>query len=177
MKLRRLLIWSLAVFVLDQVTKMWVSASLALGEQISIIPGYFDLVHVTNRGAAFGLFSTLGDPYRFIILTCISIVAVAVIVYYYWTIPITQKTLQIPLALILGGAAGNICDRVIHGAVVDFLSFHWQNRWVHWELGSWEWHFKLEWPAFNVADMAISLSVIWLLVALARGGQGQEARG
>jgi len=166
MKLRRLIGWSLLVFILDQASKLWVQSNLTLGDTIPVIPNIFDLVHITNRGAAFGILSGMADPYRFIILTVISAVAVAVIILYYWSVPSDRKAIQIPLALIMGGAAGNIFDRIVHGAVVDFLSFHWYNRWARLDLFGYPFHFKLEWPAFNIADMAITCSVLWLIVAM-----------
>jgi signal peptidase II len=164
----------MAVFVLDQLSKIAVSILIPLGQEIPIIPNFFDLVHVTNKGAAFGLFGDLPDPYRFIFITVVSIIAIVFIIYYYWNLPENQRHMRIPLLLILGGAAGNIFDRVFRGAVIDFLSFHWYDSWVKWELGRFYWHFKLEWPAFNVADMAISLSVIWLLFALVRYGKTEN---
>ncbi len=175
MKLRRLLLWTLIVFALDQGTKLLVSLYIPYGTDIPIIPNIFDIVHVTNKGAAFGLFGTLPDPWRFTLITAVSLLAVVMIVYYYWSVPFKDKSIQIPLALILGGAAGNIFDRVFRGAVIDFLSFHWYDEWVKWEFGRFFWHFKLEWPSFNVADMAISMSVVWLLVIIAKRGQ-QEKR-
>lgn len=168
MKIRRLITWTVIVIVLDQTSKFIISQLIPIGALVPIIPQFFDLVHVTNKGSAFGLFSSLSDPYRIILITVVSAIAVAMILYYYWSLPITQRRLQIPLLLILGGAAGNIFDRIFRGAVIDFLSFHWYSRWVHWDFWRFSWHFKLEWPAFNVADMVISLSVIWLLFALAR---------
>jgi signal peptidase II len=174
MKTRRLIVWTVLVFALDQLTKYIVSQRIPLGHAIPIIPNFFDLVHVTNKGAAFGLFGNFPNPYRFIFITVVSLIAVALIIYYYWNLPETQRRMQIPLLLILGGAAGNIFDRIFRGAVIDFLSVHWYDRWVRWEFGDFYWHFKLEWPAFNVADMAISLSVIWLLIALARGSERLE---
>lgn len=170
MKIRRLVIGTAGVFVVDQLTKFLIQKWIPLGGDIPIIRNFFDLVHVTNKGAAFGLFATLPDPYRFIFITVVSGLAVGMIIYYYRTLAPHQARLQIPLALILGGAAGNIFDRIFRGAVIDFLSVHWYERWVHWEFGRLAWHFKLEWPAFNVADAAISLSVIWLLFALMRPG-------
>ncbi len=167
MKLKRLLIWGCLVFGLDQLTKLWVSRAIPYGDEITIIPNFFDLVHVTNLGAAFGIFGNLPDPWRMILLTTVSAIAVLFILYYYWEQPASERKIQIPLALIMGGAAGNIFDRIFRKAVIDFLSLHWYDHWVHWEFGPFDWHFKLEWPSFNVADMAISLSVVWLLFVIA----------
>lgn len=168
MKWRRLILWVLVVFVLDQLTKWWVMSYIPFGTSIKVIPNFFDLVHVTNRGAAFGILSTVPDPYRFIILLGVSVLAVVLILVYYASIPKEQGIIQIPLALILGGAAGNIFDRVVRGEVVDYLSFHWYNEWARWEIFGHPITFKLEWPAFNVADTAITCSVIWLMIQLLR---------
>lgn len=169
MKWRRLILWTLLVFGLDQATKWWVVHYLQAGSMIPIIPNFFDLVHVGNRGAAFGIFAGLPDPYRFLALLLLSLVAVGVIIAYYASLPESRRGLQIPLALILGGAAGNIFDRIVRGAVVDFLSFHWYNKFADIAFFGREWHFRLEWPAFNVADTAITCSVLFLLLKLAWG--------
>ena len=145
------------------------------GSVISVIPNFFDLVHVTNKGAAFGIFAGMPDPYRFIALLVVSLVAVVAIIVYYAVQHESQVGIQIPLALILGGAAGNIFDRLFRGAVVEFLSFHWYDKIVDLFLLGREWRFRLEWPAFNVADTAITCSVIFLLFKLA-GGERHKPR-
>lgn len=175
MKWRRLIFWSLLVFGLDQLTKWWVIQYLPAGGIVTVIPNIFDLVHVTNKGAAFGMLANLPDPYRFIALLAVSLVAVVVIVIYYGAQQESHISVQIPLALILGGAAGNIFDRIVRGAVIDFFSFHWYDKIVDFTLLGREWRFRLEWPAFNVADMAITCSVIFLLFKLAGGERHQHS--
>lgn len=103
MKAKRLVIWVSLVFALDQLSKWLISQWIPLGNKVAIIPNIFDLVYVTNKGAAFGFLAGLADPYRFIILTLVSVIAVLLISYYYWTLPATNSRMQIPLALILGG--------------------------------------------------------------------------
>ncbi len=166
MKIKRLLYWAVTVFVLDQLTKFWVLHAIAGQQPIVVIPNFFELVYVTNRGAAFGIFANLPDPYRAYVLLGVSGIAVLLIFFYYFSLPAQAKGMQIALSLILGGAAGNLYDRFARGEVVDFLRVHWYEKWVSWGWGKTVWEFKLEWPSFNVADMAISLAVIWLLWAL-----------
>lgn len=173
MKARRLIIWSSLIFGLDQLTKWWVMQAMAPGSVRVVIPNFFDLVYVLNKGAAFGMFSRLPDPYRVIILMVVALLAVGIIVSYFWSQPATARSIQIPLAMILGGALGNIFDRVIHGAVIDFLSFHWYNKIAQIDLWGHAWHFRLEWPAFNVADSAITCSVLFLLWKLVGGERRQ----
>lgn len=154
----------LPVFLLDQVTKIWIDRALPLGESFPIIPGIFDIVHVRNRGAAFGFLANLSDPWRIIVFHLISVVALVVIVTTYWRWRDPKRDVPICLALIFGGALGNITDRLLRGDVVDFLSFHWYDDWVRWNTGWFRIQFPLEWPAFNVADVAITTSVLWLLI-------------
>lgn len=147
------------VFALDQLIKLWIVTSLEPGAALPVLRGLFDIVHVTNRGAAFGLMAGLPDSVRapfFHVTSCLALIAILI---YYVRLDERSTGQFVGLSLILGGATGNIFDRIVRGEVIDFLSFHWYNRWA--TLGFW--HFKLEWPAFNVADMAISLSVFWLI--------------
>ncbi len=168
MKLRRLLFWVTIILSLDQLTKYWVVKGMSLGDQIAIIPNFFDIVHVANPGAAFGFLGNLPDAYRLPVLLSVSLLAVALITAYYFSLPDEQRFIQIPLALILGGACGNLFDRVVRGEVVDFLSFHWHDKWFWWRLWGFSGRLKLEWPAFNVADSAITIAVLWLLVMMIR---------
>lgn len=168
MKIKRLTLWVLPVFVLDQATKLAIVKELPLGGKITIIPHFFDIVHVTNPGAAFGFLADLPASYRFWILTAVSVIAIGLITYYYMCLSGDRVRVQIPLAMILGGAAGNLFDRFFRGEVVDFLSFHWYDEWFWWNIWGFHGRVKLEWPSFNVADSAISIAVIWLLILMIR---------
>lgn len=137
---------SAAVIVLDQITKQWVSQSLGLMDAIPVTP-YFNLVLAHNAGAAFSFLAGAGGWQRGF-FSLIALVAAVVIVHllrkHYG-----EKMFSLALVLILGGALGNLIDRVLFGHVIDFLDFYVQ-----------AWH----WPAFNVADMAISAGaglLIW----------------
>ena len=128
---------ALIVFAIDFVTKSIVLSSFYYGERLEIT-SFFNLVLVYNYGAAFSFLSTSGG-WQVILFSAIAVIAVAVCSYLIYNH--TRETLFcLALALIMGGAIGNLFDRIIYGYVIDFLDFHYQH-----------WH----WPAFNVADMAI----------------------
>jgi signal peptidase II len=138
---------SLAVVALDQVTKAIVAARIPLHETIPVIRGFFDLTHVRNAGAAFGLFASFSSPARSTLLTLVSAAVFLGVLAWSLTSSATLTRLQLALALVLGGAVGNLVDRVRFQSVTDFLRFY-VDRW--------------EWPSFNVADSAISVGVVLL---------------
>ena len=133
------------VIVLDRITKLAVMRSFTLHESIELTP-FFNMVYVYNRGAAFSFLSDAGGWQRELFI----VIALAASVWITWLLrrhP-TERLFCLSLSLILGGALGNVIDRVLYGAVVDFLDFH-----------AFGWH----WPAFNVADMAISCGAVLLV--------------
>jgi signal peptidase II len=140
---------AIAVVVLDRFTKWLVENRLDLHDTINLIPGFFRITHVQNKGAAFGLFAETSSEWRVTLLVMFSVVALIVVAGLLWKNHHSMVTTGIGLSLILGGAIGNLWDRVVAGHVVDFLDFY---------LGSYHW------PAFNVADSAI-VSGALLLVA------------
>ena len=150
------LLIALAVVFLDRVTKWAVSTNISLHDGIQVIPGFFRLTHVENRGAAFGLFADSPAQWKVAMLVLFSIVALIVVLALLWRNSHAMTTTGIGLALILGGALGNLWDRLWNGRVVDFLLFY---------IG------QYQWPAFNVADSAIvcgaGLLVIEILFAKA----------
>ncbi len=125
--------------VLDQATKAAVSSHLAVGSGVNVIPGCFDIVHVLNHGAAFGFLNNAGTTWQ-IWLFLGSAAVVAVLIFHIVRTAEYSLALFLGLGSVLGGAAGNIADRVRNLAVTDFLDVYWR-----------QWH----WPAFNVADVAI----------------------
>lgn len=147
--LRRLLYFALAVsvIVLDQVTKAVIVARIPLHATISVVPGFFDLTHVRNTGAAFGLFGGDASPGRTALLTGVAIAVFCGVVFYAWRSSARDAVLQTALAFIAGGAVGNLIDRIRFEFVTDFLRFYVG---VH------------EWPSFNMADSAITVGVILL---------------
>ena len=137
------------VVLLDRVSKWAVAASLPLHESVAVIPGFFHITHVQNNGAAFGLFAESTAHWKVAALVTFSLVALVVVTILLWKNSHSVSTMTVGLSLILGGAFGNLWDRVVAGHVVDFLDFH---------IG------QYYWPAFNVADSAIVVGAI-LLVA------------
>lgn len=136
---------SATVIAADQLCKWWIVAALVRGESVTLT-SFFDLVLVFNRGAAFSFLSTASGWQRwFFVLLAFAISAWILVMLKRHA---RERLLPLALALVLGGALGNVIDRLFYGAVVDFLSFH---------LGS---HY---WPAFNVADSAISVGVLLML--------------
>ncbi|MBI2082828.1 MAG: signal peptidase II [Deltaproteobacteria bacterium] len=154
------------VVLFDQLTKFLIVLGLEIGGKISIIPGLFDIVHVRNPGAAFGSFSGLSDSVRLPFFFLTSAIALIVLLIYFFRTQEDQKSMFVCLSLILGGAIGNITDRIFRGEVVDFVSFHWYDQWLNLHLGSWQRRILLEWPAFNIADMAISVAAIWMMILM-----------
>jgi len=133
-----------AVVIIDQLTKLWIMTAFALHEQQTIIPGFFDLVYVTNTGVAFGFLAGSKSLLRQAFFVAVAIIALIVIVFAYGHLKRQGKIFVYALGLIAGGAVGNLIDRLRFGSVVDFLDFY---------LGSYHW------PAFNAADSAITLGV------------------
>jgi signal peptidase II len=138
---------SLGVVAGDQTTKRLVDRSIPLHASIPVIPGCFDLTHVQNTGAAFGLFASVESPVRTLALNAVAFTVFLAVLVYAWRTSVASTRLQLGLSLILGGAVGNLIDRVSSGSVTDFLDVY---------LGSYRW------PAFNVADSAITVGVLLL---------------
>ena len=144
-KYLRLIFIAGLVVVVDQITKLIVLNSLPLFHSIQIIPGFFNLTHIHNPGGAFGFLSNNGSSIQRYVFLFASSVAVGLVLYFYNKTPQSYVLLSSGFALIIGGALGNLIDRIRMGKVVDFLDFH---------IGS------LHWPAFNVADSAVSIGMI-----------------
>ena len=143
----------LAIVIIDQVTKAMIRTKLPLHESVSIIPGFLDFTHVLNTGAAFGFLNGADFPYK---TTAIAIIATAALVgvsLYSVSLSRHQVAARVGLALIVGGAAGNLVDRLMLGWVVDFVDVYWR-----------DYHF---W-AFNVADSAITIGVTIMIVDMLR---------
>lgn len=139
------------VVLLDRVTKWIVAKDISLHDGIQVIPGFFRLTHVENRGAAFGLFADSPAQWKIAMLVLFSIVALVVVSALLWRNSHSMTTTGVGLALILGGALGNLWDRLLTGRVVDFLLFY---------IG------QYQWPAFNVADSAIVIGAGLLVIEI-----------
>jgi signal peptidase II len=139
--------------LLDQYTKYLLVNAVPLFTGKPIIPGFFNLIHVHNTGGAFSVFAVEGSPWRQYVFIGLTLVVVACITYAYGKVGKNDWWTRASYILISGGALGNLVDRVKMGEVVDFLDFYIGN--VHW-------------PAFNVADSAISVGAVMLLISLFR---------
>ena len=151
-----MLLWLGIAFVIllaDQFTKLLIVGSFALGDS-QTVTSFFNLVRVHNSGAAFSMLSTASGWQRWF-FTGIGVVATGFILYMLRSHP-SQKLFCFALALVLGGAVGNVIDRIAYGHVVDFLDFHWD--WL--SPVFYEGHF----PAFNIADSAISVGAVCLIL-------------
>lgn len=137
------------IVLLDQVTKLLVRQYIALHESHTVIPGFFDLTHVQNSGAAFGLLNAVDFPFKQAVIAGIAAIALISIAVFAARLSPHQRLARLGLALILGGAVGNLIDRVTAGHVVDFVDLYWGN-----------YHF---W-AFNVADAAITVGVVGMIL-------------
>lgn len=137
------------VVLLDRVTKWLVASKITLNDSINVVPGFFRLTHVQNSGAAFGLFADSASEWKVSILVVFSVLALVVVSALLWKNSHSITSTGVGLSLILGGALGNLWDRLFSGHVVDFFDFY---------VGSYHW------PAFNIADSAIVIGAL-LLVA------------
>jgi signal peptidase II len=145
---------AVAIIVLDRVTKLWIVAHIKTGHSIVLIPNVFRLSHVLNTGAAFSMFEGSTSPLMVRnLLVGFSVVAVLVVVLLLWRMGRSVTLTSVALALILGGALGNLWDRIHLHYVVDFLAV----RIVHYD-----------WPDFNVADSAIVVGACFLLLEMLR---------
>jgi signal peptidase II len=132
-----------AVFALDRLTKWFIGAHVPLEESHKVIPGFFDIVHSENRGIAFGFFDGAPSELRTALLAAFSLAAIAVMGAFLWKgRGHLDRLSQFGFALAMGGAAGNVFDRIVWGRVTDFLLFY---------IG------EHQWPAFNLADSSISI--------------------
>lgn len=142
---------ALLVVLLDRATKWFVAQKISLHDGKQVIPGFFRITHVENRGAAFGLFADSPTQWKIAMLVLFSMAALVVVSALLWRNSHSMTTTGIGLALILGGALGNLWDRLLNGRVVDFLLFY---------IG------QYQWPAFNVADSAIVVGAGLLVIEI-----------
>jgi len=148
--------------MLDRFTKWTIAHRLNLHDGITVIPGFFKIIHAENPGAAFGMFADSPAPWKTGVLIFFSIVALLVVSMLLWKNSHTLTSTGVGLSLILGGAVGNLWDRVVNHQVVDFLLFY--NR-------------QYQWPAFNVADSAIVTGACLLVfeILFAKSASEQSA--
>ena len=143
---------SLMTVVLDQVSKAQIMDTMRLHESIPIISDFFSLTYIRNPGAAFGLLASSGTVFRLIFFAVTSLFAVGLLGMIFFRLRPDDWIGQVSIAAIFGGAIGNLLDRVRYGEVIDFLDFYVD---------------RYHWPAFNVADAAISVGVFFLILHFA----------
>ena len=147
---RRLELWlPIAIVVFDQITKALVRSMVPLGSSVVVVPGLMNLTHVQNTGAAFGFLNASDIPFKTVAITVIALGAIVWVAVYTAGLARHQFLPRLGLAFIMGGAVGNLLDRVVVGSVVDFVDVYWRT-----------YHF---W-AFNAADSAITVGVAIMIL-------------
>ncbi|MFZ4439265.1 MAG: signal peptidase II [Syntrophales bacterium] len=142
---------TVTVVLLDQATKAWIISTMRIHESFAVIGGFFNIVHVRNPGAAFGFLASAPPLFRYLFFIAVTVAAIVLILHYLHASRIEEPSLISALALILAGAVGNLIDRIRFGEVVDFLDIFIGNH---------------HWPAFNVADSAITVGSVILMAVL-----------
>ena len=143
----------LVLVAVDQATKLLIARTVELYESITVIPGFFNITRIHNKGAIFGTFSQTNNKLVFALLTAASLAALALVVYYFFKTPATDKLMKVSLTMIMAGALGNLFDRLVRGHVIDFLDFYIRDA---------------HWPFFNAADSCITIGACLMLVILFR---------
>ncbi len=156
--LRLLLGITLPVLALDQLSKLYIASHFALHEDLVLIPNWLDITYTLNPGAAFSLFAGMPGWFRSSFLLLLAVGAIIVLIVLLVRDPRLSLT-SVALALILAGAAGNLIDRLLRGPVLDFIFAH---------------YYSYTWPVFNVADSAISIGVVLILIASLTSGEAAD---
>jgi signal peptidase II len=152
-KFKLVIVCLLSIIVVDQVSKLIVDRTMPLHHSIPIIENFFNLTYIRNTGAAFGIFAGASARFRLPLLILFSAFAIGFIVIMLKRLSDKETGLIIALAFVLGGALGNLIDRVLYGEVIDFLDFYWSDY---------------HWPAFNLADSFITVGVLVTVYYLIR---------
>ena len=158
-------LWCLMValtLLLDQSSKYLVHQYMGFRRQIEVIPHLLNITYVENRGGAFGIFATSDSPWKLLIFSSLSIIALLIIIYFSIKLPLRERLTHLGLSLILGGAIGNFADRLRLGFVIDFIDLHW---------------YRFHWPAFNIADVAICTGVAILIITTLKPRTESKANG
>ena len=162
---KRWFIVSAVVVAIDQASKAWVHATLRDAPRLELIPGWLNLVYSRNAGGLFGYFTDMSQPWRTLILTLLPLAAIALVVDYLARGKDLDRVARSALSLVLGGAIGNLFDRVFRGEVIDFIDAQASGGLAEWlveKVGTAHWH------TFNVADSCIVCGAILLLIAAFR---------
>ena len=143
--------WLSFIIIADQVTKFIIDRTMPLHHSIPVIDNLFSLTYIRNTGAAFGILAGSHEAFRLPVLIAFSLIAIGFIVVMLKRLPSNETGLITALAFILGGAIGNLIDRIAYGEVIDFLDFYWSGY---------------HWPAFNLADSFITVGVLIIVYYL-----------
>ncbi len=149
------------VVALDQATKVWIAKTFTLFESREVIPGLFNLTYLTNSGAAFGFLNGQHGIWRQVFFVATALIALLVMIIALRRLRGQSRAVSWAVALIAGGAAGNLIDRLRQGAVVDFLDFYYHAH---------------HWPAFNLADSAITIGVTILILEQFISGRHKDTK-
>ena len=146
-----LVAFAVGIILLDQGTKAWAEYSLkeTATRTITLVEGYADLRYARNPGAAFSMFHDWSPSARGMFFVCVSLVAVGAMIYFYRRMPERRPLYEWALGLLIGGAVGNLIDRIRFNEVIDFIDLHWKDA---------------HWPTFNVADSAIVIGIGLVLI-------------
>jgi len=150
-KLIFLLAVSLTVILLDQISKDWIEHNVSLYQSIQVIPSFFHITHIKNTGGAFGILAEFKGLYFKTFFILFTLLTIGVVGFFYCKLKPNQNAPALGIALIIGGAIGNLIDRIRLGGVIDFIDVH---------------YYSLHWPAFNVADSAITIGSVLLGVLI-----------
>jgi len=151
---------AIIVLALDQISKYLVRQFLPLNHSIEVINGFFNLVHIQNPGIIFGIFSQSTHALRNYLLITGSLLAILFLLFFIRSLRERDFPLTVAISLILGGAIGNLVDRIIFEKVIDFLDFYWHSH---------------HWPAFNMADSAITVGMVILVIQILRDESNQPS--
>ncbi len=149
------------VVLIDQITKIWVDKTMRVYESTPIVSGLLDLHYIRNTGAAFGFLSGSHAGFRIPFFILVSAVAIGIILFLFYKLEDSEVMMPLALSLVLGGAIGNLIDRIRLGEVIDFILFHYKG---------------FRWPAFNVADIAITVGVSLLVLRIFLFDRRQPAK-
>ena len=144
---------AIVTILIDQATKELIRRTVAPGESLPVIQGMFDITHTFNTGAAFGFLGGSSPSFTRPFLIAVSLLAIGFLAYTLVQVKQMTRLTSIAIGLLVGGASGNLLDRILFGGVTDFLDFHWKGA---------------HWPAFNVADSSITIGVVLLLFLMPR---------
>ena len=147
------------VFIIDQISKRYITSAFRLHESLEVIPDFFQITYIQNKGAAFGILSEVDSPWVAPFFVAMTLTATGALLWLYYKASPKNFFLLFGLTLLLGGAMGNFADRLLLGSVVDFLDVHWKEH---------------HWPAFNVADSAITVGIFLFVLDVFLNGHGEK---